>query len=257
MSPGQQSSHLGQSQRHTVTGPSADSFFSTPELLASHDPFSSDWHQSAPTPDSTNGLLSAPESLESHDLSFDWRPPKQIALSTDDPNFPNDPLLNNFGDYNHFMYTRDLVARWSKYWTGMENWPEALDTAFERHKGYGPDGASLFLRKIWYHEQRGRQLLHRIQSQRSAGSLPSNPEALMALWNLQQDQVMVLTRGLTIMELTGSLALRYIHSIAGGRIIGAIPSALSAPDTPLFGPSRNRETKQDKEDVERYLKDRK
>lgn len=61
----------------------------------------------------------------------------------------------------------------------------------------------------------------------------------MALWNLHQDQVMVLARGLTIMELTDSLALFYIHSIGSGEIIGAITSALSARNTPLFSPLAN------------------
>ena len=135
----------------------------------------------------------------------------------------------------------------------MDQWPEALDTAFQRHKENGPEGVHTFIRKLWYHEERGRQLLHCIQAQRAGISLPSNPEALMMLWNLQQDQVMVLTRGLNIMELTGSMALRHL-SIGGGELDGAVPSALLAPNTALYPTRRDPEVEKDEEDVEIYLK---
>lgn len=211
------------------------------------------------TPGFSDAFFSTPESLASHAYSnFDWRPPTQITPISDDPNLPDKSFQNDFGDYEAFLQTRDLVASWSRYWTGMEQWPEALDAAFQRHKQYGPEGVHTFIRKLWYHEQRGRQLLHRIQSRRSGDSLPSNPEALMALWNLQQDQVMVLTRGLTIMELTGSIARRSSFSVGGGELADTIPSTILARNTPLYPPKAHnretdRETEQDEEDVERFL----
>ena len=185
--------------------------------------------------------------------SFDWRPPRDLRPNEDEPQLPDlSHAPRGFAVYDEFLWNRAITADWSRRWGGVANWPHSLEIELERLKSRGPEGISTFYRRLWQHEHRGRYLLYEIQKQ-TIMTLPPNDEAIMQLWNLQQDQVMVLTRGLTIMELTGSMALRHL-SIGGGELDGAVPSALLAPNTALYPTRRDPEVEKDEEDVEIYLK---
>lgn len=184
---------------------------------------------------SENGDINMANSMP----SFHWRPPQEIGPNEDET------LLQDlsrhsagFSDYESFLWYRSIISSWSRCWGGMADWPRNLEVELDRARGNGPEALARFFRRMWNHEQRGRFLLHSIQKQ-TASSLPANPEAIMTLWNLQQDQVIVLTRGLTIIELTALVAERSMFSIGGDSFIEDFQAAHVSANTGLYRASRH------------------
>lgn len=180
--------------------------------------------------------------------SFHWSPPSELCSNGDEPLLQN-LELGGFSDYKSFLWYRGVVSDWTKCWGGMANWPRNLEVELDRARGNGPEAIALFFRRLWNHEHRGRYLLHAIQTQTSS-SLPSNPEAIMCLWNLQQDQIIVLTRGLTIIELTASVAEQTMFTIGGDNFMEDFRGAHISPNTTLYRPSRRNQTPNNREQEE-------
>ncbi len=172
--------------------------------------------------------------------SFDWYPARELRPNEDEPQLPDmSHAPRGFAVYNDFLQNRAIAAEWSRRWGGVANWPYSLEIELERLKSRGPEGISKFYRRLWQHEHRGRRLLYDIQKQ-TIKTLPPNDEAIMQLWNLQQDQVIVLTRGLTILELTVSVAERTMFTIGGDEYVQNMMAAHLSPNTALYVPSRRR-----------------
>ncbi|KJA14757.1 hypothetical protein HYPSUDRAFT_208437 [Hypholoma sublateritium FD-334 SS-4] len=143
-------SHPAQS----LMAPSTDPPFLTHESPTPHDHLRPDWnsaaqipyrlplHDSAMTPSTFSFDWRPPTqvasttddpnlSSESQDLSsLDWRPPTQIAPITDDPNLPNETLENDFGDYHLFIQMRAVVSDWSRDTKDMDQ--TGSQRSFER-----------------------------------------------------------------------------------------------------------------------------
>ena len=172
--------------------------------------------------------------------SFDWRPPRELRPNEDEPQLPDlSHAPRGFAVYDEFLWNRGITVDWSRRWGGVANWPHSLEIELDRLKARGPEGISKFYRRLWQHEHRGRHLLYEIQKQ-TIMTLPPNDEAIMQLWNLQQDQVIVLTRGLTILELTASVAERTMFTIGGDEYVQNMKAAHLSPNTPLYVPSRRK-----------------
>lgn len=166
---------------------------------------------------------------------MDILPNEEEPLLLDLSNVPG-----GFASHEPFLYYRDIVSRWCMCWGGIEQWPRYLALNLDIAREKGPEAIALFFRRLWNQEQRGRYLLHATQLHTS-DTLPSNHQALITFWNLLQEQVKVLTRGLTILELTASITERSMFSIGGDQFLKDVQTAQVAPNTALYSPSRRRE----------------
>jgi len=103
-------------------------------------------------------------------------------------------VLPNFSQYDNFIALRENVIKWGSYWGGVNAWPDTLDYLFHCAKNHGTP--ERFIEKVWTHELCGHELLHALQV--IIGILPQGAVAVCMIWAYQQEQVIMVTQGISI-----------------------------------------------------------
>lgn len=82
--------------------------------------------------------------------------------------------------------------------------------------------------------------------------LLTNAQALIQLWHLQEDQVIVITRGLAILELTASISCQMLYTLGAGSFFHSVANTFTDPNTVIYCTTDLDEA--EGKEVEYYLK---
>lgn len=96
------------------------------------------------------------------------------------------------------MELRESVISWSSVWGGIKAWPETLEILFSRANRRGPEKLRRFVERLLLHEAHGKRFFRELQS--LDGMLPTGQAPLRSLWNFQQEQIVTMVEGLTIIQ---------------------------------------------------------
>lgn len=107
-------------------------------------------------------------------------------------------VSNICSQYSTLLCLRDDIKIWCSYWGGIQAWPETFELIFHRASKRGKDKVGRFIERVLVHELRGKSLLRQLQF--IEGSLPDSEAVLRSLWSYQQEQVITLVQGITIIQ---------------------------------------------------------
>lgn len=120
---------------------------------------------------------------------------------------------HNFQAYDHFVEIRESVKIWSSMWGGVSAWSDTLEILFYRALARGPERTDYFIRRLCAHEMKGRELLRSLE--KIEGCLPNDATLVSTLWCYQQELVIEVVRGLTIVQTRLPIMRRWDMSSVG------------------------------------------
>lgn len=138
-----------------------------------------------------------------------------------------------FPVYNRFVSLRSDIQQWASHWGGVSAWPYTFEILFFRALARGPERVQHFINVLGGHELKGKVLLLSLQT--FQGGLPDskNPFAIPLLWSYQQEQLMTLVQGLTIIQTRVPFMSQSIHSVGPGQVLStSISESFSAAEGP-------------------------
>lgn len=121
----------------------------------------------------------------------------------------------NFTAYDHFITTRKSVLEWGSLWGGIPAGSETLEILFCRALARGPERVQYFIQRICAHETKGTELLKALQINKLF--LPGDIKLVSILWDYQQEQVIEVVRGLTIIQTRVPIMRKSIFSVGPGQ----------------------------------------
>ncbi|KAF9552828.1 hypothetical protein CPC08DRAFT_592449, partial [Agrocybe pediades] len=100
--------------------------------------------------------------------------------------------------YEAFMALREDTKVWSERWGGVTIWRDSLEVLFSRAYHLGEEKTKAYIERLWTHELHGKQILRQLRT--FEGILPSSKGITNILWSYQQELVITLVQGITIIQ---------------------------------------------------------